>query len=137
MNKPTDIQLYNRVKNIARKKFERYPSAYASNWIVREYKKRGGKYTKNKVNHSNLNRWFDEKWIQVIPYLEKKKKIPCGASNKHTKACRPLYRVNKSTPLTISEVVDLHGKKKIIELAKRKNMNMKGRIYWKRGVFYE
>lgn len=42
--KPTDTKLYNRVKADAKKKFDKYPSAYASMWIVREYKKRGGKY---------------------------------------------------------------------------------------------
>ena len=28
----------------AKKKFKVYPSAYANGWLVRTYKKRGGKY---------------------------------------------------------------------------------------------
>ena len=36
--------LYSRVKSAAKKKFDVFPSAYASAWIVREYKKRGGTY---------------------------------------------------------------------------------------------
>lgn len=49
---PTNTKLYNQKKALARKKFKRWPSAYASAWLVKEYKKAGGKYsgtTKNKV----------------------------------------------------------------------------------------
>jgi len=41
---PTNPTLYSRVKSEAKKKFDTYPSAYANAWLVREYKKRGGKY---------------------------------------------------------------------------------------------
>lgn len=44
MNKPSDPKLYARVKTEAKKKFRVFPSAYASAWIVKEYKKRGGTY---------------------------------------------------------------------------------------------
>ena len=36
--------LYARVKAEAKRKFDVFPSAYASAWLVRTYKKRGGKY---------------------------------------------------------------------------------------------
>lgn len=42
--KPKNPALYARVKSEAKKKFKVYPSAYANAWLVREYKKRGGKY---------------------------------------------------------------------------------------------
>jgi hypothetical protein len=42
---PADQNLYSRVKSEARAKFGNdYPSAYSSAWIVRQFKKRGGKY---------------------------------------------------------------------------------------------
>jgi hypothetical protein len=41
---PTDPALYSRVKSEAKKKFDRFPSAYASSWIVRRFKQLGGKY---------------------------------------------------------------------------------------------
>jgi hypothetical protein len=41
---PIDDVLYARVKAEAKAKFDVYPSAYANAWLVREYKKRGGKY---------------------------------------------------------------------------------------------
>tara|TARA_B100001093_G_C26822405_1_gene1012469 strand:+ start:493 stop:690 length:198 start_codon:yes stop_codon:yes gene_type:complete len=43
-SKPKNAALYARVKAAAKKKFKVFPSAYASSWIVREYKKRGGTY---------------------------------------------------------------------------------------------
>tara|TARA_R100000278_G_scaffold93440_1_gene71348 strand:- start:687 stop:863 length:177 start_codon:yes stop_codon:yes gene_type:complete len=41
---PTNPSLYARVKAEAKRKFDVYPSAYANAWLVRTYKKRGGKY---------------------------------------------------------------------------------------------
>lgn len=49
---PTNKKLYAQVRAAAKKKFDVWPSAYASAWLTKEYKKRGGKYsgtTKNKV----------------------------------------------------------------------------------------
>ena len=43
-NKPTNPQLYSRVKAEAKRKFDRWPSAYGSAWLVKEYKRRGGGY---------------------------------------------------------------------------------------------
>ena len=43
-NIPTNSNLYARVKAAAKSKFAVYPSAYANAWLVREYKKRGGRY---------------------------------------------------------------------------------------------
>ena len=43
-NIPTNSRLYATVKAAARRKFAVYPSAYANAWLVREYKKRGGRY---------------------------------------------------------------------------------------------
>jgi hypothetical protein len=45
-SEPSDKELYNRVKNEAKDKFDVYPSAVANAWVVREYKKRGGTYKK-------------------------------------------------------------------------------------------
>jgi hypothetical protein len=43
-NIPANKSLYARVKAEAKRKFAVFPSAYASGWLVREYKRRGGKY---------------------------------------------------------------------------------------------
>lgn len=43
MSKPIPVNknLYNKVKEEAKLKFKRWPSAYASGWLVKEYKRRG------------------------------------------------------------------------------------------------
>ena len=42
--KPTNPSLYAKVKAEAKRMFDVYPSAYANAWLVRTYKKRGGRY---------------------------------------------------------------------------------------------
>ena len=134
--------LYKRVKKEAKAKFDRYPSLYASSWITREYKKRGGKYNTTKTDNKNKKEklsgqklWYKEKWIQIVPYLEKNKIVDCGDSKKYTKACRPLVRVNDKTPPTIGEIVNKYGKEKVLKLAKKKNRDMGGRLNWINGTF--
>ena len=45
-NVPTNPALYSRVKAEAKSKFDRWPSAYGSAWLVKTYKSRGGGYRK-------------------------------------------------------------------------------------------
>lgn len=45
---PTNKRLYATVKAATKRKFKVYPSAYANAYLVREYKKRGGKYRMGK-----------------------------------------------------------------------------------------
>jgi len=47
-NNPIDKALYAACKAQAKKKFDVYPSAYANAWLVRCYKKKGGRYRKGK-----------------------------------------------------------------------------------------
>jgi hypothetical protein len=68
MNSAIDKNLYQKVKEDAKKKFKRFPSAYASMWIQKEYQRRGGEYNTPKKINNNLGRWREEKWIQVLPY---------------------------------------------------------------------
>ena len=107
------------------------PSAYKSMYIQKIYKELGGKYKNNKNKNASTTRWNKEKWIQVIPYLKNGEKITCGMSNKKTKVCRPLKRINKNTPITIDELLKLHSQADLIKLANKKNKNMSGRVYWK------
>lgn len=41
---PTNKRLYATVKAATKRKFKVYPSAYANAYLVKEYKKRGGRY---------------------------------------------------------------------------------------------
>jgi hypothetical protein len=50
MPTPTNKKLYARVKAEAKKKFDVWPSAYASAWLTKTYKARGGKYSGSTAN---------------------------------------------------------------------------------------
>ena len=60
-NEPAKPALYSRVKAEAKRKFKIFPSAYASAWIVKEYKKRGGTYKGKKSGTTGVARWMKEK----------------------------------------------------------------------------
>ena len=120
---PKQPKLYQQVVNEAKEKFKVWPSAYASGWVVRTYKNRGGEYKDNSgkkdINHKQrsvgsggIDRWFREKWIDVCTYLKEGKKVPCGrqegssASHKSSSYpyCRPSKRISDQTPVTVKEV---------------------------------
>ena len=50
MPTPTNKKLYARVKAEAKRKFDVWPSAYASAWLTKTYKARGGKYSGSTAN---------------------------------------------------------------------------------------
>lgn len=108
MPTPVNKNLYNRVKSEAKKKFKVWPSAYASGWVVKEYKRRGGTYYGKKSPDTGIARWFKEKWINVCKLP---KRSPCGRpktslSNYKKKYpyCRPSIRVTSQTPKTAREL---------------------------------
>jgi len=99
---PNDTSLYERLKARAKKIFMVWPSAYASGWLTREYKRLGGTYSggKKKKDMSDLERWYKEEWIDVCALPEKKL---CGrkkADWEDYPYCRPSIRINKKTPKT-------------------------------------
>ena len=53
---PSNPQLYARVVQAAKDKFDVYPSAVANSWVVQEYKRRGGTYKSEKGSRSD-NFW--------------------------------------------------------------------------------
>lgn len=103
-----DRQLYSRVKSETKKRFKSWPSAYASAYLVKEYKRRGGRYKRNTRSKDGLTRWFKEQWVDTCHYP---KIVPCGREKggyrqKVSKYpyCRPLKRVTKQTPRTVREL---------------------------------
>jgi len=130
MDNIVNKKLYEKAKKDADKVYERH-SAYKSMYIQKRYKELGGKYKTEKKKKGKTDRWNDEKWIQVIPYLKDGKEIVCGLDNKKNKVCRPLKRVDKDTPITIKELQKIHSNKNLINLANKKIKDMNGRIFWK------
>lgn len=108
MPTPKNKTLYDKVKREAKRRFKVWPSAYASGWLVKEYKRRGGKYFGKKNRSTGIGRWFDEKWINVCKLP---KKVACGRPKTSLSEwkrkypyCRPSKRVTKSTPRTSGEL---------------------------------
>jgi len=124
---PTNKSLYNKVKTEAKKKFKAWPSAYGSAWLVKEYKRRGGKYSGKKSKSRGISRWMEEKWINICKLP---KKVSCGRSKlsrdwkKNYPVCRPSKRVNSSTPLLASQL----SKSKIKRICSRKRRSPKKRL---------
>ena len=113
MPTPKNKKLYDKVKQMANKKFDTPSSIYKSSWIVKKYKDLGGVYTtKTKPKKTGLTRWYKEKWVDLKRPVKQKNKttyMPCGRpSAKMTKLkyplCRPSVRVTKKTPRTYKEI---------------------------------
>lgn len=84
-----DKVLYEKVKKQADTIYKK-PSAYKSGYIVKQYKKQGGRYSGVKPVKKGLDRWFQEKWTDV--------------GNKDYPVYRPTKRITKDTPLVVSEI---------------------------------
>jgi len=114
---PSNKNLYNKIKSEAKRKFKVWPSAYASGWLVKEYKRRGGKYKGGKKSiKKGLSRWYAEEWINVckLPKI-----VPCGRpklslSNwkKQYPYCRPRKRITSKSPKTSRELSKRELKKR-------------------------
>jgi len=97
MPTPTNIELYNKVKEYADTIYEK-PSAYKSGFIVKKYKELGGTYLDDK-KPKNLKRWYKEEWKDV--------------GNKDYPVYRPTKRISKETPLLSSEISSKNLNKQI------------------------
>jgi hypothetical protein len=132
MSEPVDKTLYSKVKLRANKKFSSKTGIYKSSWIVREYKRLGGKYRgkRTSVNSAGLKRWYKEKWVDLNrPIKNSKGKVvgykSCGRSSVKNKQryplCRPSKRVTSGTPRTYKEL-----SKSSIKRAKREKSRVRG-----------
>ena len=128
--------LYKRAKITADEKYKR-SGLYKSAFIQKEYQRLGGKYKGNKIdNNQGIQRWLkNEEWVEVEPYLKNNEIVKCGTSKKKGKACRPLIKFNSKTPITLPELIKIHGKKKLLTIVSLKQKDMNGRINWGKGTF--
>jgi hypothetical protein len=111
--KVLDKELYAKAKRMADKVYDR-PSAYKSGYIVKTYKRLGGRYSgkKGSQKKGKLSRWFQEEWKDVNPFK----------TDSSYPVYRPTIRVSQDTPLTINEInlKDLEKKAKIKQRYKNK-----------------
>ena len=83
-----DKELYDLVKQNADEIYKK-PSAYKSGYIVKTYKKLGGRYQDDNKT-KNLKRWFKEKWQDV--------------GHQSYPVYRPTIRISKLKTLTDDEI---------------------------------
>jgi hypothetical protein len=123
---PADPVLYAQVTREAKNKFDVWPSIYASSWVVREYKKRGGRYM-NPLE--GLDKWFAEKWVDLGRSIDSKghvkKWVVCGrpkAGEGSYPKCVPLAKAKKMTP---AERLSAVRRKRVAESAAPKRKGRK------------
>jgi hypothetical protein len=117
---PTDPAEYKKAVRRVKSRVERWPSAYASGMVVREYKRameaKGKKPYSTSVPKSKtaLTRWFKEKWVDV------RTGKPCGSVRDQMMypTCRPSRKISTSTPRTAGSLT-ASQKRKMIDIKQR------------------
>lgn len=128
-------EAYKKALNEANKVYGNKSNIYRSSYIVKKYKDFGGIYEEERTEkNEKLTRWYKEKWVSIIPLLEENKIIQCGSSSEN-EGCRPLIRINKNTPITIYELLEIHKKKDILKMAYLKKKYPNIRVDWKTLTF--
>ena len=130
-----DPKLYAQSKRRINEIYGTSTSAYRSMAIVKDYKKHGGRYTPRiKGKAQGVSKWLLEKWVVVIDFLNGKS-TTCGTVKRRRHACRPSVKVDRKTPVTIQEVIQTHGRRKVASLALSKSRGSENvRIDWKAGM---
>jgi hypothetical protein len=106
MEKAVNKQLYQEVKDYIYAKIPKH-SAYRSGHVIKEYKRRGGKF-RDDGKERKLSRWFNEKWKDVNP----------NTTRGSYPVYRPTVRINKRTPLTLREI----DREDLIKQSRRKQV---------------
>lgn len=112
---PLDPDLYEAIVEEAKARFAVWPSAYASGWVVREYKERGGRYAgQARGERTGLTRWFGEEWVDLSrPIYDEDGELvgyePCGRARGGDPAdypkCRPLKEALRMTPDEVADAI--------------------------------
>lgn len=128
MSKPLDLNLYNKVKEMANKVFKSPTGIYRSMWISRKYTELGGLYDKPK-SKSKVDRWLNEKWVDLNQPIIRDKQIvgykKCGTKNTQNNLyplCRPSKRITKESPEAYQTI-----EKKIIDKANKLKQILKNK----------
>ena len=108
-----DRALYDEVVRDAKARFAVWPSAYASGWVVQEYKRRGGRYAGERDTSTGIAKWFKEEWVDLArPIYDDEGHLvgyePCGRGRSDQKdypKCRPLAEAMRMTPRQVSDAV--------------------------------
>lgn len=108
---PLDGALYRRIQARARRRFV-WPSIYANAWVVRAYKKSGGRYRsscrRKAQGRQGLRKWFREQWVDLSRPLGPGRWASCGrpsAKSGRYPKCVPLARARRMTKAQIKSAI--------------------------------
>ena len=104
-SRPTNQKIYDEIVAQVKTRVQRWPSAYASGMVVKEYKRimatrNEALYVESASDTKPLARWYKEKWIDIATGA------PCGSTRTavHYPTCRPSVRIDEHTPVLASEL---------------------------------
>lgn len=129
---PINNDIYNFIKEQANTKFKK-AGIYKDAYILKNYIKMNGDFNEETYNDDYFKRvlkFIAEQWTDVEDYLNNHEITPLEKLQ-NSKMVRPITRVDKSTPPTIHELLQIHGKSNLLELCKNKTSDNK--IIWKTG----
>jgi hypothetical protein len=130
--KPINQTNYDFIKEQADIKFKR-AGIYKDAYILKNYIKMNGDFNDETYNDNYFRRvlkFIAEQWTDTEQYINEHEITPLEKLQ-NSKVVRPINRVDKSTPPTIHELLQLHGKAKILQLCKDKTSDNK--IIWRTG----
>ena len=122
---PTNKALYARVKAEAKRKFKVWPSAYGSGWLVKEYKRRGGKYkvtSKSRRKSSKKRRKSTKKRRKSTKKRRKstkKRRKSTKKRRKSTKKRRKSTKKRSRAPVKKSPMKSYYKKKPAVSKTKK------------------
>jgi len=128
---------YIKTRNYIRQKYPK-SSLYRSIKLIEEFKRRGYYFKDNKEVKSEINEWFENRWVNLKSYLDykdglidKKDIKKCGDKSMlelgHS-SCRPLYNKHEDNTKTADELIKKHGIKKLREFMNKKDKDPQGII---------
>lgn len=109
-----DEDLHQTVVAEAKRKFDVWPSAYASGWVVQTYKARGGRFAGDtKGSRTGLTKWFGESWVDLSRPIREDGEVvgyePCGRKQSGDPAdypkCRPKREAMRMTPAEVRDAI--------------------------------
>lgn len=105
-SRPLDPELYEEVKAEAKSKFKVWPSAYASGWLVQEYKRRGGRY----ASRRNPGHYMDYMALPSVLEMQAQSEDVVAFLENAQREGRPLEDWVESKITSMSkDMDDVHG----------------------------
>ena len=129
MGVPADEPLHTFVTSKVKIQYKHYPKLFIMYKIRKEYTRRGGEYVEATIDGQRARRLF-ERWVEVIPFLKKGHVVDCTEKTYRSKCCRPMHRLDEDTPTTLPELLRVHNRHDILQMARRANKNPEKRVRW-------